>query len=121
MLKMIGMAVKGNPLPPERLDELVADLRRNDPTFVRGAVHAYLQYLDRYGSVAGRLGDADVPTWVVHGEIGDGGITDDERATLQACPQVTLMTIPGRCFFIPNEEPALVAGLVRQALGQPVP
>ena len=27
MLKMIGMAVKGNPLPPERLDELVADSR----------------------------------------------------------------------------------------------
>jgi len=31
------------------------------------------------------------------------------------------MTIPGRCFFIPNEEPALVAGLVRQALSQSVP
>ena len=77
-------------------------------------IHAYLRYLDHYGSVASRLGEAGVPAWVVHGETGDGGITDDERRTLEAFALVTVITIPGGSFFMPNEEPALIAGLVRR-------
>ena len=122
MLRMVGMAVKGSELPPERLDALVGVLRDNDPKVVRQAIHSYLRYLDRYGSVADRLGEAGVPTWVVHGEKGDGGVTDEERATLDRYSSaVTMITISGTSFFMPNEEPTLVAGLVREALGQPVP
>jgi pimeloyl-ACP methyl ester carboxylesterase len=116
MLKAIGAAVKGSPLPPQRLDELVVELRRNDPGFVCRAVHAYLQYLDRYGSVAARLGETGVPAWVVHGERGDGGVTEQERHTLTGYPQVSLITIPGTSFFTENEEPALVADLIVNAL-----
>ena len=57
-----------------------------------------------------------VPAWVVHGETGDGGITDEELRTLQAYPWIRIVTIPGRSFFTPNEEPALVADLVVAAL-----
>ncbi len=117
MLKMVGLAVKDSPLPRERLDELVAVLRQNDPREVRRAIHGYLRYLDRYGSVAPRLVDAGVRAWVVHGETGDGGVTDDERATLEASGQITVITIPGATFFIPNESPGLVAQLVVDALG----
>jgi hypothetical protein len=53
---------------------------------------------------------------VVHGERGDGGITAEERSTLEACPLMTVITIPGASYFTPNEEPALVAGLVVEAL-----
>ncbi len=118
MMKIIGAAMKGSPLPPGRREELAADLRRNDPRVTRRAIHSYLRYLDRHRSLAPRLGQADVPAWVVHGERGDGGITSQERRTLQACPQISLITIPGASHFTPNEEPALVAGLVIQALGQ---
>ena len=59
-----------------------------------------------------------MPAWVVHGERGDGGITDDERRTLEACPRMRVITIPGASYFTPNEEPALVARLVVGALGQ---
>jgi pimeloyl-ACP methyl ester carboxylesterase len=59
-----------------------------------------------------------VPTWVVHGERGDGGITDEERRTLEECPQISLITIPGASYFTPNEEPALVAKLIAQAVEQ---
>ncbi len=55
MRKMVGLAVKGSPLPPQRAEALVGELRKNDPRFMRGSIHAYLQYLDRHGSVAPRL------------------------------------------------------------------
>ena len=85
---------------------------------VRRGAHCYFQYLDRHGSVASRLCEAGVPAWVVHGERGDGGVTDDERRTLEACPRIRVITLPGASYFTPNEEPALVAKLVVEALGQ---
>ena len=84
MRSMMRFAVKGSPLPPERAGVLVGELQKNDPTFMRRGIHAYLRYLDRYGSVAARLALRGVPAWVVHGESGDGGMTEDERRTLQA-------------------------------------
>jgi pimeloyl-ACP methyl ester carboxylesterase len=116
MLKMMGPAMKQVPLPPARRETLAAEFRKNDPRVIRRGVHCYFQYLDRHGSVASRLCEADVPAWVVHGESGDGGVTDDERRTLEACPQIRVITIPGASWFTPNEEPALVAKLVVEAL-----
>jgi pimeloyl-ACP methyl ester carboxylesterase len=116
MLKMVGQVVKDSPLPADRLEALVGELRKNDPRVMRNTIHAYLRYFDHYGSVASRLGESGVPAWVVHGETGDGGITDAERRTLEAFALVTLITIPGGSFFMPNEEPALIAGFVLDAL-----
>jgi pimeloyl-ACP methyl ester carboxylesterase len=104
------------PLPPDRREVLAAEFRKNDPRVIRRGVHSYFQYLDRHGSVASRLAQAGVPAWVVHGERGDGGITDEERRTLAACPQIRVITLPGASYFTPNEEPALVARLVIEAL-----
>lgn len=116
LLKMMGPAMKRMPLPQDRREVLAAEFRKNDPRIVRRAVRRYLQYLDQHGSVASRLCEADVPAWVVHGERGDGGITDDERRTLEACPRIRVITLPGASYFTPNEEPALVAKLVVEAL-----
>jgi pimeloyl-ACP methyl ester carboxylesterase len=116
MLKLVGLAVKDSPVPPERLAVLVEDLRRNDPRAMRQGMRAYLRYLARYGSVAPRLVDAGVPAWVVHGETGDGGVTDAERATLEVSPEIEVITLPGQAFFVPNEQPALVADLTLKAL-----
>lgn len=121
MRTMMRFAVKDSPLPPDRLALLVAELQKNDPQFMRRGIHGYLRYLDRYGSVATRLCASGVPAWVVHGETGDGGVTDEERRTLQAYPQIRIVTIPGGSFFTPNEEPALVAGLVVDALRATTP
>ena len=116
MRSMMRFAVKDTPLPRERLAVLVAELQKNDPECMRRGIHRYLACLDRHGSVAARLCAAAVPAWVVHGETGDGGVTDEERRTLQAYPWIRIVTIPGRSFFTPNEEPALVADLVVAAL-----
>jgi pimeloyl-ACP methyl ester carboxylesterase len=118
LLKIMSPAVKRMGLPPERSEVLAAEFRRNDPGSIRRIMHAYFGYLDRHGSVAARLCGAGVPAWVVHGESGDGGATDDERRTLEACPEVHLITIPGPSYFTPNEEPELVASLMIEALGK---
>ena len=57
-----------------------------------------------------------MPAWVVHGESGDGGVTDEERHLLLACPTTRVVTIPGASFFTQREGPALVASLVCDAL-----
>src|SRR5262245_51262878 len=77
MLKIIGPAMKGS-LPPHRRDVLIAELRRNDPRFLRRQTRVYLEYLDRHGSLARRLCDSGVRAWVVFGEHDDVGLTDDE-------------------------------------------
>ncbi|HEY1644263.1 MAG TPA: alpha/beta hydrolase [Streptosporangiaceae bacterium] len=118
MLKMMGMATRQARLSDDRRAELLADFRKNNPRIMRQGLHAYLKYLGRHASPAARLCDAGVPAWIVHAEKGDGRLTSEERSTLAACPRISLVTIPGTSYFIPNEEPERVASLLVDALGQ---
>jgi pimeloyl-ACP methyl ester carboxylesterase len=54
--------------------------------------------------------------WIVHAEKGDGGLTANERRTLEACPNAHVVTIPGAVFFLPNEVPERIAALILDAL-----
>jgi pimeloyl-ACP methyl ester carboxylesterase len=119
MLKMIGLATRQAKVPAPRRTELLADFRKNDPRVMRQGFRAYLKYIARrHPPPATRLCDAGVPAWVVHAEKGDGGLTAEERRTLEACPTTTVITIPGTSFFIPNENPERVANLIVEALAQ---
>ncbi len=118
MLKMVGIAIKQARVPAQRRAELLADFRKNEPQVMRHSFRSYLEYLGRYHAPANRLCDAGVPAWVVHADKGDGGLTDQERRTLETCPNVSVITIPGTSYFIPNEEPERVAALVVEALGR---
>jgi hypothetical protein len=55
---------------------------------------------------------------VVHAERGDGGLTDAESATLDAAPLVTVVTISGAVFFLPDEAPRQIAEVTAAALEQ---
>lgn len=116
MRQMMGPMMKHTSVPEARRVELLDDLRRNDPKTMRRLFHEYLRYLAGQHSPATRLCDTGRPTWVVHADKGDGGLTDDERRTLEACPHVSVETIPGECFLIPNEAPERVAAVVAAAL-----
>jgi pimeloyl-ACP methyl ester carboxylesterase len=120
MLKIIGPAMKSG-LPPNRRDVLIAELRNNDPRFLRRQTRSYLDYLDRHGSLARRLCDAGAAAWVVFGEHDDIGLTDDERAVLEECAGLTLVTIPGTGHFALNQKPAQVAEVVLAALSSTAP
>ena len=54
----------------------------------------YFEYLDRRGSLVSRLCRSGVRSWVAFGEHDEVGLTDEERRGLEACPSVTMATIP---------------------------
>ena len=110
--------IKRTALSDERKRELQEDFRKNVPPDVMQALREYVSWLRRQAQPAERLCRAGVPTWIVHAEKGDGGLTDDERRTLEACPQTHVVTIPGNVFFLPNEASLRVAEVIVEALGQ---
>jgi pimeloyl-ACP methyl ester carboxylesterase len=115
MMKLVGPAMKSS-LPPSRRDVLIADLKNNDPRFLRRQTRAYLEYLDHHGSLAERLCGAGVPAWVVFGSDDDIGLTEDERRVLEACQDVSLTTIADTGHFALNDKPERIAELVLAAV-----
>jgi pimeloyl-ACP methyl ester carboxylesterase len=118
MAKGAATMVKRIPVSAERQKELREDLGKNAPQHIRHALAEYARWLRRDELRAQRLCQAGVRTWIVHAEKGDGGLTDSERRTLEACPNVHLVTIPGKVFFLPNEVPERIAGVVLDATVQ---
>ena len=110
--------VKKAPVPAERQEELRADFTRNNTRDMREGLRAYLGWLHGDDDRARRLCETGVPTWVVHAEKGDGGLTGHERAVLEACPHVRVVTIPGHVFFLPNEVPGRIADVITEALAR---
>ena len=110
--------VKRIPVSAERQAELRDDFGRNEPEHIRRGLNEYLQWLYHGERRAERLCQAGVPTWVVHAEKGDGGLTDDERRALEACPHAHLVTIPGHVFFLPNETPDRIADIILEAVSE---
>ena len=110
--------VKHAALPPERQAQLQADFARNNTRDMRRGLQEYLRWLRRDDDPARRLCDAGVPAWVVHAEKGDGGLTQHERAILETCPHVRVVTLPGKVFFLPNEVPERIADVIVQALAE---
>src|SRR3954447_2150913 len=118
LAKGAGTMVKRIPVSAERQDELRQDFRKNVPQHATPGLREYMRYLHRHERPAERLCHAEVPTWIVHAEKGDGGLTDDERRTLEACPTAHVVTIPGKVFFLPNEVPERIAAVILEAAGQ---
>ena len=115
LAKGAGSMVKRLPLPAERLAALREDFAKNVAGDTRPALREYVRWLGRDDHPAQRLCQAGVPTWVVHAEKGDGGLTDEERQTLEACAHAHLVTLPGHVFFLPIEAPRPIAGVIAEA------
>jgi pimeloyl-ACP methyl ester carboxylesterase len=115
MLKLIGPAMKSS-LPPHRREALIAELQRNDPRFLRRQTRAYLEYLDRHGSLARRLCESGARAVVVFGEHDEIGLTDDERETLEQCPSATLVVVADAGHFALNQKPSEIAEILLGAV-----
>lgn len=116
LAKGAASMVKRIPVPAERQTELRDDFAKNVPRHMQRALREYVQWLGRHDRPAERLCQAGVSTWLVHAEKGDGGLTHDERQTLDACPHVHLVTLPGHVFFMPNEAAAPIADVIVEAV-----
>ena len=104
--------------PEPHKTELIEDLKRNRAKDSVRVTIPYLDYIAADRDFAAELAASRNPVWVVHAEKGDGGLTDPERATLESAPNVTLVTIPGAVFFLPDEAPQQTAAVIATALSQ---
>lgn len=99
--------------------DLIEDFKQNRADDAVRVCGEYLDYIAADRNFAAELAASGSPVWVVHAEEkGDGGLTDAERATLEAAPNVTLVTIPGAVFLIPDEAPQRTAAVIADALKQ---
>jgi hypothetical protein len=119
MFKLLPMMVRSAQIPQPHKTELIDDLKQNRAADAVRMCSEYLDYIAAERDFAAELAASGNPAWVVHAERkGDGGLTDDERATLEAAPHVTLVTIPGAVFLIPDEAPQHTAAVIADALAQ---
>jgi pimeloyl-ACP methyl ester carboxylesterase len=111
-------SMKGR-FPADRHDELVAEMRKNEPRAMRQLVLRYFEHLDEPGpALAQRLADSGSQAWVVRGDEDEVRLADAEAAILDAASNVTLVPIPGARHFSMTDQPAAVAqAILRAAAG----
>ena len=115
VFRMFSRLMRGR-LPADRHDELVAEIMSSDARIWRAIIRRYLEYLERNGSLVGRLCASGAPTWVVRGDHDEIGMTDEERNALVACPTVTMVTVPEAGHLLLTEQPGRIAGLIVEVL-----
>jgi len=116
LFRLIPLMVRSAKTPAPHKRELIEDFRQNRAGDSVRVCSEYLDYIAADRDFAAQLAASGSPVWVVHAEKGDGGLTDSERATLQAAPNVTLVTIPGSVFLLPDEAPQETAAAIADAL-----
>jgi pimeloyl-ACP methyl ester carboxylesterase len=118
LLRLMPLMARTAKIAEPHKRELIQDLKQNRAGESLQACADYLDYIAEDRDFAAELAAAGTPVWVVHAEKGDGGLTDAERATLRAAPHVTLVTIPGSVFLLPDEAPHETAAAIASALSQ---
>jgi pimeloyl-ACP methyl ester carboxylesterase len=119
LIRLMPLMARSAKTDPAHKKELIEDLKRNRAAEVVRVCGEYLDYIAADADPAAALAASGNLAWVVHAEKGDGGLTHAERATLEATPNVTLVTIPGSVFFLPDEAPQQIAEVISAALAQP--
>lgn len=115
LLKLVPVMARTADIPQPHKQELIEDLKQNRPRDSVLLSAEYLDYIADQRNYAEELAASGSPVWVVHAEKGDGGLTDAERATLEAADNVTLVTIPGSVFLLPDEAPERIAAVIAEA------
>lgn len=116
LLRLLPLMARSAKTPGAHKRDLIEDLKQNkagDSVRVSGK---YLDYIAADRDYAAQLAASSSPVWIVHAEKGDGGLTDLERATLEAAANVTLVTVPGAVFLLPDEAPERTAAVIADAL-----
>ena len=118
MLRLLPLMARSAKTPEVHKRELLEDLKQNRARDSVRVSSEYLDYIATDRNYAALLAASAYPVWVVHAEKGDGGLTDAESATLQAAANVTLVTIPGAVFLLPDEAPQQTAAVIATALSR---
>ncbi|HVW44029.1 MAG TPA: alpha/beta fold hydrolase, partial [Amycolatopsis sp.] len=105
MLRLMPFMARSAKTTKSHKKELIDDIKKNKAGDSVRLSGEYLDYIAAAGDPAARLADSGNQVWLVHAEKGDGGLTDAERATLEAAPNASLVRIPGSVFLLPDEAP----------------
>lgn len=116
LFRLLPLTVRSAKIPQPHKGELIEDLKANRAGDAVRVSATYLDYIEADRDFAAELAASRCRAWVVHAVKGDGGLTDSERATLEAAENVTLVTIPGSVFLLPDQVPDQVAAVIAQAL-----
>ena len=117
LLRLMPLMVRSAKTTDAHKRELIEDLKQNKAGEAVRVSAKYLDYIAADRDYAGQLAASSIPAWVVHAEKGgDGGLTDAERATLESADNVTLVTVPGSVFLLPDEAPDQTAAVIATAL-----
>ncbi len=116
LLRLMPLMARSAKTTKVHKKELIEDFKQNRARDSVVVCAEYLDYIAEDRDFAAELAASGSPVWVVHAEKGDGGLTDAERATLDAAPNVTLVTIPGSVFLLPDEAPRETAAAIASAL-----
>jgi hypothetical protein len=116
LLWLLPLMVRSAKIPQPHKRELIEDLKKNKPGDAVRVSVVYLDYIAANRDYAAELAAWNSPAWVVHAEKGDGGLTQAERATLASTDKVTLVTVPGSVFLLPDEAPGQMASVIATAL-----
>ena len=116
MLRLMPLMAKSAKTTEAHKRELLEDVKLNTARDAVRVCSEYLDYIAADRDPAAELAASGQRAWVVHAEKGDGGLTDDERATLEAAPNVTVVTIPGGVFLLPDEVPEQIAEVIAAAV-----
>ena len=117
LLRLLPLMVRSAKTTDEHKRDLIEDLKQNRAGDSVRVSAEYLDYIAADRDYAAELAASGSPAWVVHAEKnGDGGLTDTERATLDSADNVTLVTVPGSVFLLPDEAPDQTAAVIATAL-----
>ena len=117
LLRLMPLMARSAKLPEQHKRELIEDLKQNKAGDAVRVSAEYLDYIASDRDFAAELVSSGTDAWVVHAEKGgDGGLTDTERATLESADNVTLVTVPGKVFLLPDEAPKQTAAVIATAL-----
>jgi pimeloyl-ACP methyl ester carboxylesterase len=118
LLRLMPLMARAAKTTKRHKQELIEDFKQNKARDSIVACVEYLDYIAEDRDFAAELAASGTPVWVVHAEKGDGGLTEAERATLRSAANVTLVTIPGSVFLLPDEAPKQTAAAIASALSR---
>ncbi|MFS0772976.1 alpha/beta fold hydrolase [Sphingomonas sp. 1P08PE] len=100
------------PLPPELMEQAVADVRRSSP-------HAWIDWLERgaHEDWSDRVGVLDVPCMIVAGqEDGDLGESNQRLFNLPHYSRASVSVVTAAAHLLPYEQPDVVAHRIAEAV-----
>jgi pimeloyl-ACP methyl ester carboxylesterase len=115
VFRSFAKLLAGN-VPDDRVDVLAAEMAGADRKDVRLTTRRYFEYLDKHGTLAGRLCRSGVSAEVAFGDADDVGLTAAERGALESCATTRLHTVPDCGHMVINQRPEWVAELIGAVL-----